>query len=198
MNAMTAELRWHWAADLHDHSKDVAGMLAASVADEGILGYAAQPTEDQLIGFVDGLKELQAKGTGHVLIGEDAEGTVAMCVLKTRSMPNSRHIAEVEKAYLSPRVRGTTAVFQLARQVCLKAAELGTELLLIDVREGSKAHKVWARLGFTTYGVLDDYVRVDGQQHRGHYMRHEVADLTATVTGRLAELNERADSTPGI
>ncbi|MGD3107849.1 hypothetical protein [Streptomyces sp. YGL11-2] len=195
---MTTELHWHWAADLHDHSKDVAGMLAASVADEGILGYAAQPTEDQLTGFVDGLKELQAKGTGHVLVGEDAEGTVAMCVIKTRSMPNSRHIAEVEKAYLSPRVRGTTAVYQLARHVCLKAAELGTELLLIDVREGSKAHRVWTRLGFTTYGVLDDYVRVDGQRHRGHYMRHQVADLAATVSGRLAELGERAGPTPGI
>ncbi|MER6047357.1 hypothetical protein K2224_11595 [Streptomyces sp. BHT-5-2] len=193
---MTAELRWHWAADLDDHAEDVAGMLAASVADEGILGYAARPTDEQLTGFVDGLKELQAKGTGHVLIGEDAEGTVAMCVIRTRSMPNSRHIAEVEKAFLSPRVRGTTAVFQLARHVCLKATELGTELLLIDVREDSKAHKVWARLGFTTYGVLDDYVRVDGQRHRGHYMRHQVAELSATVTSRLAELNERADPTP--
>lgn len=182
---MNNVLRWHWTTEVDPYERDLAAMLAASVADEGILGYASEPTGWELRGFVEGLRELTAKGAGHLLIGEDAEGVVAMCVIRTRSMPNSRHIVEVEKAYLGPRVRGTTAVFRLAQEVCAKAAGLGSELLIIDVREDSKAHRVWAGLGFHTFGVLDDYVRVDGVAHRGHYMRHRVDELAASLDERL-------------
>jgi L-amino acid N-acyltransferase YncA len=180
-------IRWSWPADLAIWEEDLGEMLAASVADDGILGYAAEVTPGQRKGFVDFLAREVAHGSGHVLLGEDAEGAAAMCVMKTNSMPNCQHIAEVSKAYLRPRVRGTAAVYYLAEAVCAQAANLGVDLLTIDVREDSKAHRVWSKIGFTTYGILDDYARVDGRSHRGHYMRHCTSDLAATVAALLRD-----------
>src|SRR5688500_12271663 len=137
-------LRWSWPSDVRSHTEDLAHMLAASVADDGILGYASPPSRDQVDGFVTGLEWLVSRGDGHVLVGQDDAGVVAMCVMKANGMPNCRHIAEVAKAYLSPRMRGSSAVYQLVDQVCAKASTLGVELLTIDVREGSKAHRVWS------------------------------------------------------
>ena len=49
--------------------------------------------------------------------------------------------------------------------------------LVLDVREGTRAHALWERFGFQTYGVLDDYARVNGQRFRGHFMSQTVASL---------------------
>lgn len=180
-------LRWSWPADLARWEEDLGEMLAASVADDGILGYAAELTPGERKGFVDSLAREVAHGSCHVLLGEDAEGAAAMCVMKTNSMPNCRHIAEVSKAYLRPRVRGTGAVYYLAEAVSAQAAKLGVELLTIDVREDSKAHQVWSKIGFTTFGILDDYARVGGRSHRGHYMRQSTSDLAATIAALLRD-----------
>lgn len=179
-------LAWSWPADVEPYRADLGAMLADSVADDGILGYAEAPSEQQRSAFADGLQQACTDGSGHVLVGRDDEGVAAMVAVRTNGMPNCRHLAEVSKAYLAPRVRGSRTVFELAREVCAKAAELGVDVLVIDVREGSKAHKVWARMGFETFGVLPDYSRVGGQSHAGHYMWHAVASLRAVVEDRLA------------
>jgi L-amino acid N-acyltransferase YncA len=190
-------LRWSWPTNLASWEDDLGDMLAGSVADDGILGYATEVTPGERKGFADSLAWQVAQGSGHVLLGQDADGIAAMCVMKTNSMPNCRHIAEVSKAYLRPRVRGTSAVYQLAEAVCARAAQLGVELLAIDVREDSKAHRVWTKLGFTTYGILDDYARVDGRSYRGHYMRHRTSDLAAIVATALRDRDNQGGSRDG-
>ncbi|MDT9698129.1 hypothetical protein [Streptomyces sp. P17] len=179
-------LTWSWPTDLGPYATHLADMLAASIRDDGILGYTEEPTAAQRTAFADGLVRLVAEGGGHVLVGEDADGPAAMCVLRTTSMPNGRHIADVSKAYLDPRVRGTTAVHRLVAEVCDRAGDIGVELFTIDVREGSPAHRVWSRFGFTTYGVLEDYVRVREVSHRGHYMSCPVRSLADTARAALS------------
>lgn len=61
------------------------------------------------------------------------------------------------------------------------ARTLGIELLTLDVREGSRAHRLWSTLGFASFGVLNDYARVNGVSHRGHYMVQRVDDLAARL-----------------
>jgi L-amino acid N-acyltransferase YncA len=182
---------WAWPADVSAHAADLVAMLAASTADDGILGYAQVLTERQGESFVKGLAAMVAEGSGYLLLGSDAQGVFGMCVVKTSSMPNCRHIADVSKAYLAPRLRGTPAVLELAAAVCARSAAAGVEVLTIDVREGTKAHRVWTHLGFTTYGILDDYSRIGEQSFRGHYMRHSVAELGATLATRLGARHDR-------
>jgi L-amino acid N-acyltransferase YncA len=176
---------WQWPTNLAGYEDDLRSLLAGSVSDEGILGYAEPPTPAQANGFAAGLSSAVASGSGHVLLGSDSSGIVAMCVMSVSSMPNCRHIAEVSKAYLRPSVRGTRALLELTAQVCEKAQETGVEMLVIDVRQGSKAHRVWEHLEFRTFGVLPDYSRVNGEKFPGCYMYHEVADLAAIVAAKL-------------
>jgi hypothetical protein len=178
--------RWEWPTDLLPYAADLAGLLAASVEDDGILGYATRPSQAETRAFVDGLVAMAKDGTGCTLIGSDEAGIVAMCVVATNSMPNCRHIAEVSKAYLLPRVRRSLALLELVQAVCVKTRELEIEMLTIDVREGSHAHRVWDHLGFTTYGVLSDYSRIGGQKFRGHYMSHTVSELESVAAAKLA------------
>lgn len=177
---------WQWPDDLDLYREELAALLIASAADDGVLGYAGTDPEPAHA-FAAGLAEAVEDGDAHVLVGTDGDGVAAMCVLEVNQQPNCRHLAEVRKAYLRPRLRGTSAVLELAAQVCAKAREQGAEKLTIDVREGTKAHRVWEHLGFTTFGVLEDYARVDGRSHRGCYMVHSVAALEEYLAARLAD-----------
>ncbi|MBQ1017620.1 hypothetical protein KBX71_07025 [Micromonospora sp. D93] len=176
-----AGLRWRWATDVLAIRDELGGFLGASVDDDGILGYREPPSPRQVREFAEDLQRGVTKGVAHLLVGSGASALAAMCVLKPSSMPNCRHIAEVSKAYLTPAVRRTGALLELAGNVCDKARELGVEKLVIDVREQSPAYRTWLRLGFTTFGTLEDYARIGGVSHRGHYMEHSPAALRAVV-----------------
>ena len=177
--------RWGWQPRLKSYCDSVGEMLARSVAEEGILGFRTAPTVEEVAGFCADLEHRLAGGAGHLLLGEDDAGIVGMCIVNVETMPNSRHIAEVSKAYLEPRVRRTTAIAELAMAVCRRMREQHVDTLRIDVRENTPAHQVWQRFGFTTYGILDDYSRVNGVRHRGHFMTHSVDRLQEFVEERL-------------
>ena len=53
--------------------------------------------------------------------------------------------------------------------------------MTLDVRENTRAHKLWGRMGFVSFGVLEDYARVGETSHRGHYMTQRVSDLAARL-----------------
>lgn len=177
---------WNWPTQLSSSDRAaVADMLAASVADDGILGYASPVTQQQGEAFCEQLQHGIENGELLVLIGEDDSGVFGMCVVATTAMLNCRHIAEVSKAYLHPRVRRSTAVLELVLQVCKRLEAEGVERIRIDVREESPAHRVWQRFGFQTYGILEDYSRMDGVSYRGHFMTHLVETLGQTAADSL-------------
>jgi hypothetical protein len=179
---------------MDSYRAEISAMLTASVAEEGILGYDVPLAPEQEWAFCDTLDYKVATGGGHVLIGEDEHGVLGMCVVDVSSMPNCRHIAEVSKTYLDPRVRRTTAVTEIAWMVCRRLRELEVETLKIDVREDSPAHHVWQRFGFTTYGILDDYSRVNGAVYRGHFMTHSIGRLEEFARLRLEHAKVEFDT----
>jgi L-amino acid N-acyltransferase YncA len=189
---------WHWPANLAAYRHDLAAMLSGSVADDGILGYGEPLTEQQCNAFCDDLERRVGSGDGFVLIGEDGVGTFAMCVVTTNTMPNCRHLCEVSKAYLDPRVRGAGAVDELVAAVGRKLRDEGVERLSIDVRENSPAHRVWLSFGFRTFGVLDDYSRVGGVTHRGHFMTQTVGELNRIADDRLVHRKAVVDGRPSL
>lgn len=184
--APSAARHWFWPTDLADYRTALGSMLRASAADDGILGYGAEVTAADSDAFAADLERGVQEGSTHVLLGADATGTFAMCVVRPSAMVNCRHLAEVSKAYLDPRVRGTGAVVDLVAAVAARLAEIGVERLQIDVREDSHAHRVWSGFGFESFGVLEDYSRYGGVSHRGHYMTVTVADLARSVRVRRA------------
>ncbi|CAM3750129.1 GNAT family N-acetyltransferase [Kibdelosporangium persicum] len=181
----TGVRKWRWHTELGSYGEDVTTMVTRSAEDEGILGFHEPLTTAEKATFCGDLEHKLLSGSDCLLLGSDDDGVVGMCIVSLTAMPNCRHIADVSKAYLEPRVRRTTAISEIAWAVCGLTRELGVETLKIDVREDSPAHRVWRRFGFTTYGILDDYSRVDGVSHRGHFMSHSVERLAEFIDERL-------------
>lgn len=184
MDTVRQTIRFSWIEDeaaLRRHARELIGMIDASVADDGMLGYAAPLSpaeEDALLAAWAGQ---MAAGIGHMVLLADDAGTCGMCYMRTNANANYRHIADLSKGYLMPRARGSGAARTLFRALAARARELGVALLTLDTRQGSHAEAVWTHFGFRTWGVLDDYSRAFGRSFRGAYMSQTVESLETTL-----------------
>jgi ribosomal protein S18 acetylase RimI-like enzyme len=167
-----------WASLIDEDTADgIVSLIDCAVQDGGALGYSAPLTPDEAEGFLDHLQQRIWSGDAHLLLGRAAGAPVMMVVMQLNAMHNCRHRAEICKGIVHPAYRGRGLVEVGIRRVAEKAVALGVEQLVIDVREGSRAHALWRHFGFATYGVLEDYARIAGQRCRGHYMVQDVAAL---------------------
>jgi ribosomal protein S18 acetylase RimI-like enzyme len=175
------DVEWITAFD-RDTVLGIAALVNFAVSDGGTLGYARplQPHEaDSLVGA---LRRRVIDGEAHVLLGRSAGTPVMMAVLSLNEMHNCRHRAELSKGIVHPSFRGTRLVELALGKIVERAELLGVEQLVLDVREDSRAHRLWKRFGFATYGVLEDYARLDGTSWRGHSMVQSVASLRARLS----------------
>jgi predicted GNAT family N-acyltransferase len=120
------------------------------------------------------------KGTSHVLVARDANGTiVGMITLTPQQLPARKHIVEMKRCVIHEDFRGTMLLDGL-RAVLEKTEELGCDRVVIDVRSDGP-EKLWRRLGFEEFGRLADYARVRGNVIAGVYMQASTAQLRATA-----------------
>jgi predicted GNAT family N-acyltransferase len=120
------------------------------------------------------------KGTSHVLVARDANGTiVGMITLTPQQLPARKHIVEMKRCVIHEDYRGTMLLDGL-RAVLEKTEELGCDRVVIDVRSDGP-EKLWRRLGFEEFGRLADYARVRGNVVAGVYMQASTAQLRATA-----------------
>lgn len=164
-------------------SAAIRTLIDATVADEGTLGFSAAMTDAQLRAFAETLQRRMDQGSTHMLLGTCAATDAAafLVVLTQNTMPNCQHIAELSKGVVHPEFRGRGAVKVALREMVKKARSIGVEKFVLDVREGTRAHDLWKALGFTSFGVLEDYARVGGKTYRGQYMEQTVASLAGRI-----------------
>jgi ribosomal protein S18 acetylase RimI-like enzyme len=171
-----------WISLIDEDTADgIVSLIDCAVQDGGTLGYSAPLTPDEADDFLDQLQQRIWGGDAHLLLGRAAGVPVMMAVMQLNGMHNCRHRAEICKGIVHPAWRGRRLVEQGIRRVVEKANALGVEQLVIDVREGSRAHALWRHFGFVTYGVLEDYARIAGRRCRGHFMLQSRLNRTATV-----------------
>lgn len=161
--------------------REIVALINEAVADEGLLGYPAPMTEAQAEAYVRGLGIRAASGDCHVFMVRVGGEPAFMALLSVSGMPNCRHRAEISKGVAARRFRGRGLVDLAFREIVKRAETLGVEQLVLDVREGTRAHRLWQRYGFQTYGVLEDYARFGGVSHRGHFMVQTTASLRERV-----------------
>lgn len=188
MSEQDITVRWVTQFDAGTADAIVA-LINCATMDGGTLGYARPLSAPEAQGLVDDLQRRVHAGESHVLLSQVDETPAGLVVLTQSRMHNCRHRAELSKGVVDPRFRGRHLVQGALRAVIEQAATLGIEQLVLDVREGSRAHALWQRLGFATYGVLEDYARIGGVRYRGHYMVQTVAALRA----RLGHAERRSD-----
>lgn len=172
------EFALYWNPRLDsDAAEAIAQLIDSTAADGGTLGYNAPMTPEVKALLIVQLARQVADGDLHVLLGRAPGGPVFLVMLRPNRMPNCRHTAELAKGVVHPDWRGRGLVELAFQALVTRADALGIEQFVLDVREGSRAHALWQRFGFVSYGVLDDYARVDGVQYRGHFMHQPVAAL---------------------
>ncbi len=101
---------------------------------------------------------------------------VGMVGLLGRYRPKERHNATVVGMYVAPEVKGQRVGLALLRELIRKAgASQGLEQLDLTVTAGNDtAQGIYARCGFTVFGILQDAIKVQG---RGYAKVHMVLRL---------------------
>ncbi len=171
-----------WVSEFDPDTVDAIVKLVDSAAgDGGTLGYAGVMSAAEAQAFIEDLRRSVAAGGSSVLLGRVDDQPAFLAILTLNRMPNCRHRAELSKGVVHPDYRGKNYVQLGFRALVQRAEQLGIDQLVLDVREGCRAHALWQRFGFVSFGVLDDYARIDGKTHRGYFMVQSVASLRALI-----------------
>ncbi|NSX13752.1 GNAT family N-acetyltransferase [Cupriavidus taiwanensis] len=179
---MKDTVHFKWLSDLADAEAHlIAELVECTALDGAMLGYARRMSDDEAEGFIAELRYRISKGHSLALVGVDKGKPVFFCMMTRSAMPNCRHRAELSKGVVHPAYRGQHIIPQAFRKIVLKAESLGIEQLILDVRAGSRAHLLWQRFGFKSYGLLDDYARVGNEVYRGDFLAQPVCALRKHV-----------------
>jgi GNAT superfamily N-acetyltransferase len=183
-----SNLELHWNPDLTtDFGRNIVSLINATVTDGGTLGFIEPLDAEQAQHFLSALSRKIKQGETHALYAAAEGEPVFFVLLNLSSMPNCRHSAELAKGVVSPHFRGRGLVQAAFKSLISRARSLGVEQFVLDVRAHSRAHQVWEYFGFKTWGVLEDYVRINGQRHAGHYMAQSVDALAERIAYQREE-----------
>ena len=102
-------------------------------------------------------EQAQAGDGRAILVAEDAAGVFGVVQLVPAWPPNQPHRADVAKLLVHRRARGRGAAKALMRAVEDEARAMGRWLLVLDTVTGGAAESLYAGLGWTRVGVIDDF-----------------------------------------
>jgi ribosomal protein S18 acetylase RimI-like enzyme len=182
MNEVEVNVQWVENVAVQGMSSSIVSLVDCATQDGGTLGYSQPLTAPEAQNLLGDLQRRIDHGASHVLLGHTGTDPVFLAVLTQSNMDNCKHRAELSKGVIHPNYRGRSLVKLAFSELTARAKFLGVDQLVLDVREGSRAHALWLRFGFTTYGTLDDYARIDGVSYRGCYMMQPVHALRARLS----------------
>lgn len=178
---MSIQYAWPTSID----AKTGAGIVALyndAIKHTDVIGYKQALDEAQGKALIADLQDAVQRGGTALMVISDGDQCIGMVLLSSSDMPNCRHIATLSKGI----IRSDYQKRGLVRDAFLSISDYcdanGHTLIMLDVRENSRPHRLWQSLGFTEYGRVDDYARVDGVSHPGVYMQQTTAALRARLT----------------
>ncbi|WP_428244018.1 GNAT family N-acetyltransferase [Gynuella sp.] len=153
-------------------------LFELSSGDNAILGFENSFTEQELQVYRRSLNDQLVAGSIKILTAQTPEhDAILSCILKQSNQTTTRHVADLQKGFIHPNYRGTSAFSEAMYHIANYAIQHQIDLFTLDVREDSAAHRLWSKIGFMTFGILPDYCRYKGRSYRGHYMHMQVKDL---------------------
>ncbi len=97
------------------------------------------------------------QGRRALLVAEDAQGIVGTVQLVLDQPDNQPHRADLSKMLVHRRARRQGLGAALMRAAEAMARDCGKTLLVLDTATGSEAERLYARLGWTSVGVIPGY-----------------------------------------
>jgi GNAT superfamily N-acetyltransferase len=130
-------------------------VLLDCVAGGASVSFMAGLTRDEATAFWRG--EAGAGDARAILVAEDADGIFGVVQLVPAWPPNQPHRADVSKMLVHRRGRRLGAAKALMIALEDEARAMGRWLLLLDTVTGGAAEQLYAGLGWTRAGVVEDF-----------------------------------------
>jgi GNAT superfamily N-acetyltransferase len=157
MISVMIELRRLEGDDLREQFDALAAVLADCVAGGASVSYMAPFTlEAALDAFRDWAVEVE-QGRRVILAAFDGAELVGTVQLILAVPPNQPHRAEIAKLLVHRSARRRGVARRLMERVEAEAQAEGKSLLVLDTVTGDAAERLYARLGWTTVGVIPGY-----------------------------------------
>lgn len=166
---------------LRIYKNSILNLLKQSVQDDAILGFSeSDMTHDDWERYFTTLEEAVKEKILNFIIGKtrtDITEIVSICQIKRSLQPTTQHVADLQKGFIDPQYRGGHLLKNTLFAIAQHCQSQKIELITLDVRENTHAHKVWLRCGFKVYGILEDYSRYNGVSYKGVYMAQPTQQL---------------------
>lgn len=157
--------------DFERYKEDLLSLLNKSLDDDAILGFNKKLDDEEKARYLDILRNNLKAEVLVILVGIDVnDKVISTCQIKTTLQNNTKHIADLQKGIIDPEYRRTSLLNLTLHEISSYCLRRRIELLTLDVRENTPAHKVWLKYGFKVYGVLEDYSRFKKEKYNGVYM----------------------------
>jgi hypothetical protein len=145
-----------------------------------IIGFAEEISDVAAAAYIADLRANLAARKCRLLVISAGPGLlIGLCTLRRNLNPNNGHIADLAKGMIHEAWRGGLVLPAAFHEIALQCEADGVDIVTLDVRAGTPAHRAWERFGFETWGVMPDYARAQGAVHAGHFMLQRVGDLKA-------------------
>jgi RimJ/RimL family protein N-acetyltransferase len=171
-------------------------LMRHTTASAPIIGFAEEISDADAAIYLRELDaNLAARKCRLLAIRTDAGQLIGLCTLRRNLNPNNAHITDLAKGMIREEFRGGAVLPAAFYEIALRCEADGVDIVTLDVRADTPAHRAWDRFGFQTWGVLPDYARAKGRVHAGHFMMQRVADLKAKAVKTFeAKARQRADA----
>lgn len=181
-------VHYAWAADVDAAlALQVVELMRETTSDAPIIGFGTTIADKEAQAYLAELRgNLHAGKCKLLTIYANTGDLIGLCTLRRNLNPNNRHITDLAKGMIAKKCRGGDVLAAAFLEISHECERDGVELLTLDVRAGTRAHAVWTSCGFTTWGTLPDYARVNGDKIAGHFMMQEVSALKERV-GHMSE-----------
>ena len=136
---------------------DLAAVLADCVEGGASVSYMAPFSLDDARAAFQGFADDAARG-GRVIVAAFLDGRLVGSVQVVLALPpNQPHRAEIAKLLVHRSARRRGIAERLMEQAEAEARAEGRTLLVLDAVTGGDAARLYARLGWTTVGVIPGY-----------------------------------------
>jgi hypothetical protein len=177
-SALRSVIEYRWPRNLDD---DLAAAIVAlyndSIKTEDVLGFTQPLTDGPARIVTAAIDGALRRGEKHFFGIYMRAELIGMALLTPNALPNCSHIVEWSKGIIHSEYRGSGVLKPALYALGLHCREMGWDIVTLDVRAESRAHRIWSLFGFQEYGRLADYARIQGRAQAGAFMFARVADI---------------------
>lgn len=171
------EVYYDWPDCLvFSEQRELLALTNTIIERETTIGFAEPLNKIDGMAMMQELSDSLASAKKYLMLVRDkiTDAIVGQLILTPSHLPNCRHVAEISRVFVHPRMRAPQIITEGMREVLRQCMRRGIDVLTLDVRADTRIHRLWESLGFETVGCYPDYARVNGQSFSGCYLYQKV------------------------